>query len=56
MRHIKQNTEGVYTMVEASEPLEDHLSIIEHPELFEIVDNDLPEYYQTLTYQSDITN
>lgn len=54
MRHIKQKTEGVYTVVEASEPLESHPSIIEHPEYFEVVDNDLPDYYQTLVYQSDI--
>jgi hypothetical protein len=56
MRHIKQNTAGVYTMVIADEPLENHLSIIEHPELFEIVDNELPEYYQTLIYQSENIN
>lgn len=53
MRHIKQNTEGVYTVVEASEPLENHPSITEHPEYFEVVDNDLPEYYQTLVYQNE---
>lgn len=53
MRHIKQNTQGIYTMVEANEPLENHLSILEHPELFEIVDNDLPEYYQILFYQNE---
>lgn len=56
MRHIKQKTEGVYTIVQANEPLENHLSITEHPELFEIVDNDLPEYYQTLIYQNENTN
>jgi hypothetical protein len=53
MRHIKQKTQGVYTIVEAKEPLENHLSILEHSELFEIVDNDLPKYYQILIYANE---
>jgi hypothetical protein len=39
MRHIRQiNSVGTdsYTIVIAEEPLEDHPSIVEHPDLFEI--------------------
>jgi len=33
-----------------------HPSIVEHPELFEIVDGELPSKYDVLNYQSDINN
>jgi len=51
MRHIKQKTDGTYTIVEATEPLENHPSIVNHPDLFEIVDEDIPEQYNVLIYQ-----
>lgn len=53
MRHIRQiNTVGqeYYGVVIAEEPLEDHLSIIEHPELFEISEDEIPEKHQYLDY------
>jgi hypothetical protein len=56
MKHIVQsntkNTES-YTIVVLDDwngNIEDHPSIIEHPELFEIVDSELPEKYQLLNY------
>lgn len=33
-------------------PLTEHPSIIEHPEIFEIVDEEIPSHAQTLIYQS----
>jgi len=54
MRHIRQiNSVGTdsYTVVIANEPLEQHPSILEHPELFEISEDDIPEKYQYLNYQ-----
>jgi hypothetical protein len=33
-------------------PLEEHPSIVEHPENFEIVDEEIPSHAQTLIYQS----
>lgn len=33
-------------------PLEEHPSIVEHPETFEIVDEDIPSHAQTLIYKS----
>ena len=54
MRHIRQiNTVGTesYTVVEASEPLENHPSIVQHPDLFEISEDDIPENHQYLIYE-----
>jgi hypothetical protein len=54
MRHIRQiNTVGTdsYTVVIANEPLEQHLSIVNHPELFEISEDEIPEYVQYLNYE-----
>jgi len=57
MRHIKQieivieNEIETYTVVIANEPLEENLCIIEHPNLFEIVDCEIPENAQYLNYQ-----
>lgn len=51
MRHIRQiNSVGTnsYTVVIAEEPLEQHISILNHPDLFEISDDELPEYVQYL--------
>ena len=50
MRHIRQIILEPYTIVIANEPLEEHLSIVENPNLFEIVDCDLPDYVQYLDY------
>jgi len=54
MRHIRQiNSVGTdsYTVVIANEPLEQHPSILDHPELFEISEDDIPEKHQYLNYQ-----
>jgi hypothetical protein len=58
MKHIRQinsvNTDS-YTIVNTDnwdKPLEDHPSITEHPELFEIVDSEIPEQHQYLTYNA----
>jgi hypothetical protein len=51
MRHIRQiNSVGTdsYTVVIAEEPLEQHPSILEHPELFEISEYKIPEKHQFL--------
>jgi hypothetical protein len=58
MRHIVQsNSIGseTYTIVVTDDwtgQLEDHPSIVEHPEWFEIVDTPIPEKFQFLIYQS----
>jgi len=58
MRHIRQiNSLGTntYTVVVTDgwdKPLEEHPSIVEHPELFEISEDAIPEYIQYLVYQS----
>lgn len=54
MRHIRQiNSVGTdsYTVVIANEPLEDHLSIVQHPDLFEISEDEIPEIHQFLNYE-----
>ena len=60
MVHIRQkaSSDGVYTVVisegyggENQPSLESHPSIIDHPELYEIVDLDIPEEHQYLIYQ-----
>jgi len=54
MRHIRQiNTVGTesYTVVIANEPLEQHPSIVNHPTLFEISEDDIPEIHQYLNYE-----
>jgi hypothetical protein len=33
-------------------PLEEHPSIVENPDVFEIVDEEIPSHAQTLIYQS----
>jgi hypothetical protein len=63
MEHIKQRSlvEGLenqaYTVVNTEGwtlPLQDHPSVVEHPEIFEVVDTDIPEWYQLLNYISEI--
>jgi len=49
MRHIRQvNSVGTdsYTVVVANEPLEEHLSIVDNPTLFEISEDEIPEFVQ----------
>lgn len=54
MRHIRQinsiNTDS-YTVVIAEEPLEQHLSIVNNPALFEISEDEIPEKHQYLNYE-----
>lgn len=59
MIHIRQKLdlsakqEVAYTIVITdgwTEPLEQHPSILEHPEIFEIVDAEIPENAQFLNY------
>jgi len=58
MRHIRQiNSVGTntYTVVVIEGwmlPLEDFPAIVDHPELFEISEEEIPEYIQYLIYQS----
>lgn len=54
MRYIRQiNSVGTesYTVVIANEPLEEHLSIVQHPDLFEISEEEIPEKHQYLNYE-----
>lgn len=54
MRHIRQiNSVGTdsYTVVIAEEPLEEHQSIVQHPDLFEITDDEVPYKHQYLNYE-----
>lgn len=49
MRHIRQiNTveTNSYTVVVAQEPLEQHPSVVLHPDLFEISEDEIPESHQ----------
>jgi hypothetical protein len=59
MLHIRQKLDlnakqqVAYTIVitdDWTQPLEEHPSIVEHPEIFEIVDTDIPENVQYLKY------
>lgn len=55
MIHIRQKDLTIYTIVITSDwikPLEEHPSIIEHHEVFEIADCEIPEEHQYLDYQS----
>ena len=63
MIHIRQklNLENkigeiiAYTIVDTTGwnlPLEQHPSIVENPDVFEIVDAEIPEYAQTLIYNN----
>ena len=53
MIHIRQKDLSIYTVVITTDwdkPLEEHPSIVEHPELFEIVDEEIPSVMQYLNY------
>lgn len=59
MKHIRQigsntNSNESYIVVETTNypgDLEDHPSIIDHPNLFEVVDCEIPDNFQYLIYQ-----
>lgn len=58
MIHIRQiNSVGTntYTVVKTDDwdkPLEEHPSVVEHPETFEIADCELPDYIQYVIYSA----
>jgi hypothetical protein len=58
MKHIRQiNSVGTntYTVVKTEDwtlPLEEHPSVVEHPELFEISEDEIPVEHQYLIYES----
>jgi hypothetical protein len=58
MKHIRQiNSIGTntYTVVVTEgwdKPLEEFPAVVEHPELFEISEEEIPEQHQYLIYQS----
>ena len=58
MKHIRQiNSVATdsYTVVNTdrwNQPLEQHPSIVEHPELFEISEQEIPLEHQYLIYES----
>jgi len=57
MRHIRQiNSVGTdsYTVVIAQEPLEQHHSIVNDPDLFEISDDEIPEIHQFVSPSYEI--
>jgi hypothetical protein len=54
MRHIRQINSvdtNTYSIVIANEPLEQHLSIVDNPTLFEISEDEIPEKHQYLIYE-----
>jgi hypothetical protein len=56
MIHIRSKDLSIYTIVVTTDwikPLEEHPSIIEHPESFEIIDCEIPNYIQYLNYESN---
>jgi len=58
MKHIRQISSvetNTYTVVKTedwNQPLEQHPSVVEHPELFEVSEQELPSYIQYVIYQS----
>ena len=56
MIHIRQKDLTTYTVIVTEgwdKPLEEHPTIVEHPDVFEIVDCDIPtENLQYLNYNS----
>lgn len=53
MKHIHQINSVPYTVIVADEPLEEHISIVQNPNLFEILDSEIPSDSQYLNYQSN---
>ena len=54
MKHIHKINSVPYTVVLANEPLEQHISIIQNPNLFEILESEIPSDAQFLNYQSNV--
>lgn len=55
MIHIRNKNLSPYTIIITEgwdRALEEHPSIVEHPELFEISEDDIPEQHQYLVYES----
>ena len=55
MIHIRNKNLSPYTVVVTEGwmlPLEDFPAIVDHPEIFEISEDEIPEYIQYLVYQS----
>lgn len=58
MKHIRQiNSVGTntYTIVKTddwNQPLEEHPSVVEHPETFEVADCEIPDYIQYVIYSA----
>jgi hypothetical protein len=59
MKHIRAiatiNT-NTYTIVKTddwTQPLEEHPCILEHPELYEVADCEIPSYIQYLIYNQE---
>jgi hypothetical protein len=61
MEHIRQKLDltsrstSAYTVVNTdgwTSPLSEHPSMLEHPEIFEISNDEIPENFQILNYQS----
>lgn len=60
MKHIRQRNSStipgeVYAMVLTynwDKPLEEHPSVVEHPEMFEVVDCQIPDYCVYVNYES----
>jgi len=58
MKHIRQiNSVGTntYTVIDTTDwmgEIEEHPSVVEHPELFEISEEPIPEQHQYLIYES----
>lgn len=54
MKHIRQKILIPYTVVVVApgEDLETHASIVEHPEVFEISEDEIPSNAQFLNYES----
>jgi len=50
IRYIPSVGTDSYTVVIAEEPLEEHLSIVDNPTLFEISEDEIPEKHQYLIY------
>tara|TARA_R110000868_G_scaffold299492_1_gene559792 strand:+ start:619 stop:798 length:180 start_codon:yes stop_codon:yes gene_type:complete len=58
MKHIRQknsvgtNTYTIIVTLDWTLPLEQHPSVVEHPELFEISEDEIPVEHQYLIYES----
>lgn len=53
MEHIKQICVEPYTVVVAEGNLAQHPSVLNNPELFEVVNNEIPDNAQYLNYSTE---